>query len=98
MKRDGGRLGITIAMLALIGVGGYFLFAAIQGEYGVFRRIEVEARIATLAAERDGLAAEVAALRARTRALSADSLDLDLLDEQARRVLGFARADEVVIR
>ena len=85
-------------MLALTGVGGYFLFAAIQGDYGVFRRVEVEARIATLAAERDRLADEVAALRARTRALSADSLDLDLLDEQLRRVLGFVRADEVILR
>jgi len=33
-----------------------------------------------------------------TRRLSDDYLDLDLLDEQARSVLGLLRADEIVIR
>lgn len=34
----------------------------------------------------------------RTRRLSDSYLDLDLLDEQARSVLGYVRADEIVIR
>ena len=34
----------------------------------------------------------------RTRRLSDQFLDLDLLDEQARDVLGYIRADEIVIR
>ena len=33
-----------------------------------------------------------------TRRLSSASLDLDLLDEQARRVLGLGRPDEIIIR
>ena len=33
-----------------------------------------------------------------TRRLSDTYLDLDLLDEQARDVLGMVRADEIVIR
>ena len=33
-----------------------------------------------------------------TRRLSDDFLDLDLLDQQAREVLGLLRADEIVIR
>ena len=33
-----------------------------------------------------------------TRRLSDDFLDLDLLDQQARSVLGLLRADEIVIR
>jgi cell division protein FtsB len=36
-------------------------------------------------------------LRDRTRRMSDDYLDLDLLDERARSVLGLVRADEVVI-
>ena len=32
-----------------------------------------------------------------TRRLSDDFLDLDLLDEQARDVLGYVRADEVIL-
>ena len=33
-----------------------------------------------------------------TSRLSDDYLDLDLLDEQARDVLGLVRADEIVVR
>ena len=51
-----------------------------------------------LAAERDRLAAEVARMETLTRRLSDDYLDLDLLDAQARDVLGLIRADEVVLR
>jgi len=33
----------------------------------------------------------------KTRRLSDNFLDLDLLDERARKVLGMARADEIII-
>ena len=33
-----------------------------------------------------------------TRRLSDDYLDLDLLDERAREVLGLLRADEILLR
>ena len=33
-----------------------------------------------------------------THRLSDDYLDIDLLDQQARDVLGYMRADEIVIR
>ena len=37
-------------------------------------------------------------MRNLTRRLSDDYLDLDLLDERARDVLGLVRADELIIR
>ena len=58
---------------------------------------EIEAEAATLAAERDRLAAEVAALENKTHRLSDTYLDLDLLDSQARDVLGLIRSDEIVL-
>ena len=76
----------------------YFTFAAVQGDYGLFRRIEIEAEISTLEAERARLLAQVAEMENKTRRLSDDFLDLDLLDEQAREVLGLLRTDEVVIQ
>ena len=51
-----------------------------------------------LRAERDRLAAELALLANKTHRLSDNYLDLDLLDEQARDVLGQVRTDELVIR
>ena len=48
--------------------------------------------------QRDTLRAEVAQMQNLTRRLSDDYLDLDLLDEQAREVLGLVRADEIILR
>ena len=76
----------------------YFTFAAVQGDFGLFRRIEIEAETRALQEEQAKLELKVAALRNKTRRLSEDYLDLDLLDEQARDVLGLIRVDEVVIR
>ena len=76
----------------------YFTFASVQGDYGLFRRIQIEAELADLTANRDQLQGEVDRMRNKTHRLSDDYLDLDLLDEQARDVLGLVRMDEIVIR
>lgn len=86
-----------ILPLALLGFAVYFVFAAVQGESGVLRRVELEAEREQLQAELDLLSAEAERMRARTMRLSDDYLDLDLLDERARAVLGVARTDEIVI-
>lgn len=89
----------TFAFFAVaLGLGGYFAFAAVQGDYGLFRRAQVEAEKTALRAQRDRIAAEVARMENLTRRLSDGYLDLDLLDERARAVLGLIRADEIVIR
>ena len=76
----------------------YFTFAAIQGDYGLFRRAEIEAEQKTLALELAALQARVARMENLTTRLSDDFLDLDLLSERARDILGYVRADEIVIR
>ena len=90
----GGALYLVLAL----GLGSYFVFAAVQGDFGVFRRVQILAEAETLAAERDRLTAELAAMENQTLRLSDEYLDLDLLDERARNVLGYVRADEIVIR
>ena len=98
----GSRRYPAIGMLAFLALatmlGSYFTFAAVRGDHGLFRRAEIEAQADTLRAERDRLQAEVARMENLTRRLSDDYLDLDLLDEQARDVLGMIRADEIVVR
>ena len=54
--------------------------------------------ILELAAERDRLKAEVQEMQNLTRRMSDEYLDLDLLDERAREMLGLIRADEVILR
>ncbi|MGB3147887.1 MAG: septum formation initiator family protein, partial [Paracoccaceae bacterium] len=72
--------------------------AAVQGNFGVVKRVQVTADKAALTEERDRLRAEVTRMQNLTLRLSDDYLDVDLLDERARQVLGYVRADEIVIR
>ncbi len=76
----------------------YFTFAAVQGDFGLFRRVEVSAEAEALSKTLTRLQDEIAATENLTRRLSDDYLDLDLLDQQARSVLGLLRSDEIVIR
>ena len=84
---------MTCALLSV-----YFTFAAVSGDYGVFKRAEIDAQSRELRIELTALNTEVARMENLTRRLSDTYLDLDLLDEQVRDVLGMIRSDEIVIR
>lgn len=87
-----------IYFLATLLLSLYFAFAAVQGPSGILRRVQLEAETVELMAERDRLTAEVEKMRNLTRRLSDQYLDLELLDERARDVLGLVRADELIVR
>ena len=78
--------------------GMYLTFAAVQGDHGLFRRIEVEAEARRHEAELARVAAVQHRYEQLTRRMSDDFLDLDLLDERVRDVLGYVAAGEVVLR
>ena len=96
-KSESGLGPLVAAGLAFLALT-YFTFAALQGDFGLFKLIEIEAEEQRLSVELDALKAEHAIIANKTRRLSNDYLDLDLLDEQSRKVLGMARGDEIVIR
>ncbi len=98
MKRSTPAIGPLFYFGTAIVLGLYFTFAAVQGAFGLFNRVQIEAEITGLQARRDRLRVELAEVENRTRRLSDDFLDLDLLDERARSVLGLARPDEIIIR
>ena len=75
----------------------YFTFAAVQGDFGLFRRAEIVAESQALRSQLEEVSTEVARMENLTKRMSDDYLDLDLLDEQARKVLGMVRTDEIVI-
>ena len=98
VSRTSPGLAPLLICTVLFSVGSYFTFAAVQGDFGIFRRVQVEAEIDTMQLELDQLEARVSDMRNKTRRLSDGYLDLELLDTQARDVLGLMRSDEIIIR
>lgn len=96
MKRP--MIGPLIYFTIAVVLGTYFAVSAVQGNYGILRRVQIEAEIRDKRAERDALRARVDKMKNLTHRLSDDYLDLDLLGERAREVLGWMRPDEIVIR
>ena len=95
-KKSGFGTALYFALMLCLGV--YFTFAAVQGDYGLFRRVQINAEADDLKVTLAQLEGRVDVLQNKTKRLSDDFLDLDLLDEQARSILGMLRADELVIR
>ncbi|KUF08885.1 FtsB family cell division protein [Pseudoponticoccus marisrubri] len=90
-------LGVLVFFTVTLTLTAYFTFAAVQGDFGLFRRAEIMVEGQALSEELSRLEDEVARMENLTRRLSDDFLDLDLLDQQARDVLGMVRSDEIVV-
>ncbi len=90
-----GRIGIFVTLACL----GAYVFFGWHAEYGArsfgYQR-SVREKLARIRAERDRLAARRMALEARVALLRPESLDADMLDEMARKMLAFSRPDEIV--
>ncbi|QDY68721.1 FtsB family cell division protein [Qingshengfaniella alkalisoli] len=97
MKKSGG-FGFLVYFTLTLALAFYFSFAAIRGDLGVLERMSIDADLAQLEEERDQLADQVAYLRNQTQRLSDRYLDLDLLDERTRVVLGMMRSNEITLR
>ena len=90
-------IGVVVYFAVMFSLGLYFTFASVQGDFGLFKRVQIEAEAATLRIEKERLAEEVASLENKTMRMSDEFLDLDLLDEQARDILGLIRSDEIAL-
>lgn len=92
-RADGWVFGAIVLALA-----AYLVIAGVWGEHGLSRLATLEAEQTALTLALSGLQAERARIEDKTRRLSVDGLDLELLDARARHVLGLAHPDEILIR
>ncbi len=83
--------------LLLLAILAYFADLAWQGRTGLAEERALAAREAALAAQLAELRQQRRRLAARVKAMRGPHRDLDLLDEVARRNLGYMRADELVL-
>ncbi len=79
-------------------VCSYFFYAATHGPYGLYEKGRIEADEVLLGQKLAQLTETRKQSENRAKRLSDQYLDLDLLDEQSRRVLGMVRDDELLVR
>jgi cell division protein FtsB len=95
------RLGRILRGLTLHAVAasliGYFAWQAFEGNYGLEARKGYEEDISRLTRERDDLQAKRKELERRVALLRPESIDPDMVEELARRDLGFARPQDLVM-
>lgn len=86
----------SIATLVFLLVSCYFCYHAISGERGLLALMELSKKVEDSRQQLDIINADRLKLEHRVSLLRDESLDLDLLDEQARRLLGYVAADETL--
>ena len=87
----------ALAPLLCFALVVYFAYHVIQGDRGLLAWLKLNNEIASASAYNETLISERRVLENVTQRLRPESLDADLLEERARIVLGFVRADEIVI-
>ena len=89
-------LEITLLTVCLI-LCLYFIIASFNGEFGVSAKYHLLAKEKVLANELNTINKETKIIKNRIKRLSNTSLDLELLDQQARIILGMIGEDEVIV-
>jgi cell division protein FtsB len=95
------RLSSILLPLALYAVSGaassYFIWHAWNGNRGMKAKVEFRAQAKALQAELSELKAERFGLERRIAMMRAESVERDILEEEARRQLGRVHRNDVVV-
>ncbi|HHN66907.1 MAG TPA: septum formation initiator family protein [Thermopetrobacter sp.] len=92
-----GNFGRLVIMAVCLAAYGFFGWHLTKGPRSLAYQQSVRQELAAARARLDAVVARRERQEAIVARLRADSLDPDMLDEQARRLLGFARPGEIVI-
>ena len=87
----------SLVTMLCFGLFLYFGYHLVHGDRGYFARKGLEKKLETAEHKRAQKTADRENLENRVRLMRPESLDLDLLDERARVVLGYMKPDERVI-
>lgn len=78
-------------------LAAYFLYHTVYGEKGYLTEKHLQAEVRKAEDNLHDVQDDRQALERRVKGLKPESLDPDLLDEEARRQLGFTKPEEKVI-
>jgi cell division protein FtsB len=83
--------------LVTLGLAAYFGYYLVYGNHGILNLARVQQEIERKQTELEQVRSDRRALEHRVSLLRPESVDPDLLEEQARSRLGLTERDEVVI-
>lgn len=86
-------IGYFIAIFAIF----YFTFFTFFGDKGLIEYFALKKQIENKEITKEELATKMQAKKNMVDGMNSEALDVDLLDEQARKVLGYAGKNEVII-
>jgi cell division protein FtsB len=87
---------IIVPIFAAV-ISGYFAFHAVQGDRGVFAYAELTEQVRDARIKLAEAHAQREALQSDVSRLNRDNLDLNLLEERVRAVLGMVDDDDMLI-
>lgn len=96
-QKQGKSISQFLASLLSFGLFFYFAYHLAHGDRGYFALKGVEDKLVYTRQKLEDKKTERIALENRVRRMRPASLDLDMLDERARVVLGFVKPEERVI-
>lgn len=82
--------------VVIVSLFTYFFYHFVDGKRSIFALIKKKQELVSKQKEFDLIHSERLNLEYHISLLSSKSLDLDFLDEQARKILGYSKEDEIV--
>jgi len=91
------KLRNIVVSVGCLGVMVYFAYHAVHGDHGLYASWRLQSKLDTLRAERDSLIAVRRDLEHKVGLMRPESIDPDMLDEQARATLNLAHPNDITI-
>ena len=92
-QRLGGLVAPTVCTLGVV----YFGYHAVQGDRGLIAYAQLGLDVSRVEAELALIREQRKAMERKVALLHPDHIDPDMLDQQARLILGLAHPDELVV-
>jgi cell division protein FtsB len=78
-------------------ISGYFIFHIFNGARGAISMSKLSKEVVSLEGELKKTKEENAFLENKINLIRSDNLDLDLLEEQALSIIGFAGSNDIIV-
>ena len=90
------RIRTLLFTLLVVGMIAYLSYHMISGGRGIIAYLKLNNEISDLQEELETVRAERIILEHKANLLNSNSLDLDLLEERSKEVLGYAKPNETL--